>query len=116
LETKDQDEILPQDEDEERSPAQNASNPFAGLGGSGGMPDLASLMNNPMIMQMAQQMMANGGLDNLMSNPALRNMADNFSRGGGLPNMNEMLNDPTLRNMAEQFGRGGGLGRGSGGR
>jgi small glutamine-rich tetratricopeptide repeat-containing protein alpha len=66
-ETKDQDEIIPQDEDDDRSPAQNASsNPFAGLGGGGGMPDLASLMNNPMIMQMAQQMMANGGLESLM--------------------------------------------------
>ncbi len=45
-----------------------------GAGGGGGMPDLASLMNNPMMMQMAQQMMANGGLDRLMSNPSVANM------------------------------------------
>ena len=48
-----------------------------GLGGGsagGGMPDLASMMNNPMMMQMAQQMMANGGLERLMQNPALANM------------------------------------------
>ncbi|KAG9119538.1 hypothetical protein FRC07_005395 [Ceratobasidium sp. 392] len=44
-------------------------------GGGGGMPDLASMLNNPQMMQMAQQMMANGGLDQLMSNPAIRNMA-----------------------------------------
>ena len=43
-------------------------------GGAGGMPDLGSLMNNPMMMQMAQQMMANGGLERLMSNPGIANM------------------------------------------
>ena len=46
-------------------------------GGGGGMPDLASLMNNPMMMQMAQQMMANGGLERLMSNPGVANMVIN---------------------------------------
>ena len=46
-----------------------------GAGGAGGgMPDLATLMNNPMMMQMAQQMMQNGGLERLMQNPALSNM------------------------------------------
>jgi small glutamine-rich tetratricopeptide repeat-containing protein alpha len=45
-----------------------------GGGGAGGTPDLAGLMNNPAMMQMAQQMMANGGLERLMSNPAVANM------------------------------------------
>lgn len=45
-----------------------------GGGGAGGMPDLASMMNNPMLMQMAQNMMANGGMEELMRNPALQNM------------------------------------------
>lgn len=36
-----------------------------GGGGGGGMPDLASMMNNPALMQMANNMMANGGLENL---------------------------------------------------
>jgi small glutamine-rich tetratricopeptide repeat-containing protein alpha len=45
-----------------------------GGGGAGGTPDLASMMNNPAMMQMAQQMMANGGLERLMSNPAVANM------------------------------------------
>ena len=35
-------------------------------GGAGGMPDLSALMNNPMIAQMAQNMMANGGLEQMM--------------------------------------------------
>jgi small glutamine-rich tetratricopeptide repeat-containing protein alpha len=48
--------------------------------GAGGMPDLASLMNNPAMMQMAQQMMANGGLERLMSNPAVANMVSYIDR------------------------------------
>lgn len=47
---------------------------MGGGGGAGGTPDLASLMNNPAMMQMAQQMMANGGLERLMSNPAVAGM------------------------------------------
>jgi hypothetical protein len=42
--------------------------------GAGGMPDLASMMSNPAVMQMAQQMMANGGLERLMSNQGVSNM------------------------------------------
>lgn len=48
--------------------------------GAGGMPDLAGLMNNPAMMQMAQQMMANGGLERLMSNPAVANMVSYIDR------------------------------------
>ena len=48
-------------------------------GGQGGFPDLASLMNNPAMMQMAQQMMANGGLEGLMGNPAVQNMVSIIS-------------------------------------
>lgn len=45
-----------------------------GGGGGGGMPDLASMMSNPQMMAMAQQMMSNGGLANLMQNPAIANV------------------------------------------
>lgn len=38
------------------------------------MPDIAAMMQNPTMMEMAQQMMANGGLERLMSNPAVANM------------------------------------------
>jgi len=40
---------------------------FPGMGaGAGGMPDLSAMMNNPMIAQMAQSMMQNGGLEQMM--------------------------------------------------
>ncbi|KAH7915145.1 TPR-like protein [Hygrophoropsis aurantiaca] len=77
-------------------------------GGAGGMPDIASLMNNPAMMQMAQQMMANGGLANLMSNPSVANMMERMQSGGGMPSMEEIMGDPTLRNLANQFGPGAG--------
>ena len=63
--------------DENFSSAQSGSSPNSGaglgnmadmlgeMGGGGGMPDLAGMMNNPMFMQMAQNMMANGGLESL---------------------------------------------------
>lgn len=51
-----------------------------GGGGAGGMPDIASLLQNPAMMQMAQQMMGNGGLEKLMENPMLKGMV--CSAGG----------------------------------
>ncbi|KAG2155484.1 TPR-like protein [Suillus clintonianus] len=73
---------------------------MGGMGGAGGgMPDLASLMNNPMMMQMAQQMMANGGMERLMSNPNVANMMNRMQSGGGTPSMEELMADPELRNM-----------------
>ena len=63
-----------------------ASNPAPGLGGmadmmrnmgmgsNAGMPDLSSIMNNPQLMAMAQQMAANGGLTNLLQNPRVADM------------------------------------------
>jgi len=47
----------------------------AGAGGGG----LSDLMNNPMMMQMAQQMMGNGGLERLMQNPSVANMVGHSS-------------------------------------
>lgn len=48
---------------------------LGGMGrGGGGMPDIANMMNNPAIMQMAQGLMANGGMERLMQNPALAGM------------------------------------------
>lgn len=54
-----------------------------GGGGAGGGPgglDLAGLMSNPAIRNMAQSMMANGGLENLMRNPALNDMVQSWLR------------------------------------
>lgn len=70
--------------------ASNESSTRAGNAGSssgastGGLPnlgnlDFASLMNNPAIMNMAQEMMKNPeALNNLMNNPAIANMAKNI--------------------------------------
>ncbi|KAF8168229.1 hypothetical protein B0H34DRAFT_779630 [Crassisporium funariophilum] len=71
-----------------------------GVGGpGGGMPDLASLMNNPQLMAMAQQMAANGGLASMMQNPAVANMMGRVQSGGGLPSMDELMSDPSLRDL-----------------
>jgi small glutamine-rich tetratricopeptide repeat-containing protein alpha len=74
-----------------------------GGGGGGGMPDLANLMNNPQFMGMAQQLMANGGLDSLMQNPSVASMMDRL-QSGNMPSMEEVMADPTLRQLANQFG------------
>ena len=50
-----------------------------GPGGAGGAGGLAGMLNNPMMMQMAQQMMANGGLERLMQNPSVANMVGHSS-------------------------------------
>jgi small glutamine-rich tetratricopeptide repeat-containing protein alpha len=89
-----------------------------GGAGAGGMPDLAGMMNNPAMMQMAQQMMANGGMERLMSNPAVANMVNyiesdrcviallilpfqmgRLNSGGDLPSMQELMADPALRDL-----------------
>ena len=54
-----------------------------GSGGGGGMPDLAGLMNNPMMAQMAQNLMSNPEqMQGLMQNPQVRAMAERFGLGG----------------------------------
>jgi small glutamine-rich tetratricopeptide repeat-containing protein alpha len=88
-----------------------------GGGAGGGMPDLSSILNNPQMMQAAQAMMANGGMERLMSNPSVANMVQFRARrsrhgkadacvqmnrmqsGGGMPNMSELMQDPELRNL-----------------
>ncbi|KAK1067408.1 Small glutamine-rich tetratricopeptide repeat-containing protein 2 [Friedmanniomyces endolithicus] len=109
----------------------------AGGAGGGGMPDLGSIMQNPMMRQMAQNMMSNPEMmSNIMNNPQLRNMASRFGGGGGgaaggeagsgggggMPDLSAMMNDPNLAEMARNFmggmggaGAGRGAGRGAGG-
>ncbi|TFY80187.1 hypothetical protein EWM64_g3825 [Hericium alpestre] len=57
---------------------------------------------------MAQQMMANGGMEQLMSNPSVANMMERVRSGGGMPSMEELMTDPTLSGLASQFGAGAG--------
>jgi len=95
-------------------------------GGGGGMPDLGALMQNPMMRQMAQNLMSNPDMmNNIMSNPQLRDMASRFGGGGaggaggagGMPDLSEMMNDPSIAEMARNFmgGMGGAPGAGRGG-
>ncbi len=59
------------------------------MGGSrGGMPDLASFMNNPQLMAMAQQMAADGGLEQLMGNPTVANMVSVICRAVNMNYLN----------------------------
>ncbi|KAJ2850097.1 Small glutamine-rich tetratricopeptide repeat-containing protein 2 [Coemansia brasiliensis] len=71
-------------------------------GSSGGF-DLASLMNNPALMNMAQSMMANGGLEQLMSNPAISRMAESFRNSGQTPSMSDIMNNPEMMEMARNL-------------
>ncbi|KAG8220064.1 putative stress-induced protein STI1 [Butyriboletus roseoflavus] len=98
--------LMPEDQLRSSSPSSNSARPdatpnMAGMadmfGGGGGMPNLANMMNNPM-MQMAQQLMANGGLERLMSNPAVANMMGRV-QNGQMPSMEELMSDPSLRDL-----------------
>lgn len=73
----------------------------AGRGaGGGGMPDFASIMNNPMFASMAQNLMSNPEMmNNLMSNPRLREMANQFGSGGGMPDIGSLMSDPNIEEM-----------------
>ncbi|KAI9255177.1 hypothetical protein BDA99DRAFT_442302 [Phascolomyces articulosus] len=93
--------------------------------GAGGMPDFASLLNNPQLMNMAQQMMQSGALDQIMNNPNLARMAQNMMGGGGGGNdgaggapggagLADMLNNPEMMEMARQFMGGGNNGNNNG--
>ncbi|KAL3427833.1 TPR domain containing protein [Phlyctema vagabunda] len=108
---------------------------FGGGGGGrggGGMPDLSSIMSNPMFASMAQNLMSNPDMmNNLMSNPRLREMASQFgggaggeggaggaAGGGGMPDLSSLMQDPNIaemaRNMMGGAGAGAGAGRGAG--
>lgn len=83
---------------------------LGGAGGAGGMPNIGDMLNNPQLMQYAQQMMSNpGALQNLMSNPAVQQMASQFGLGGqdgSGPDLSSLLNNPALQNLANSFGQG----------
>lgn len=74
-------------------------------GGGGGMPDLSSIMNNPMFASMAQNIMRNpDALSGIMSNPTIQNMMNNRREGGGggMPDMSQiqqMMQDPAIANL-----------------
>lgn len=74
---------------------------FSSMFGGGGMPNFAEMMNNPQLMEAAQNLMSNpSALQGLMNNPAVRQMAESMGGQGGLDNL---MNNPMLQNMAKQF-------------
>jgi small glutamine-rich tetratricopeptide repeat-containing protein alpha len=75
------------------------------------MPDLGALMQNPMMRQMASQMMSNPEMmNNLMSRFG---GAGGAGGAGGMPDLSSMMNDPAIAEMARNFMGGmGGAGRG----
>lgn len=88
---------------------------LGGGGGAGGMPDIGALMQNPMMRQMASQMMSNPEMmNNLMSR--FGGGAGGAGGAGGMPDLSSMMNDPAIAEMARNFmggmGGQGGAGRG----
>ncbi|OCK76464.1 TPR-like protein [Lepidopterella palustris CBS 459.81] len=95
---------------------------FGGGGAGGGMPDFSSMMQNPMVQQMAQRVMQNPDmLSSMMSDPRIAQMAERFGaggrgggEGGGMPDLSSLMNDPNIADMARNFmGGAGGAGRGA---
>lgn len=80
---------------------------------------LGGLLNNPQVMQAAQQMMQNpqamNQMERMMQNPNVRQMAEKFTGGNGTPNLNDIMNNPALRDMAGNLFGGAGGGTSPGG-
>lgn len=91
----------PDDDDDDGGDDGDVGSPLGARGaGAGGMPDLASLMGNPMVAQM-------------MANPQMRAMAQQMMSD---PNaMANLMNNPMLQSMMGGMGGGGGAGAGRGG-
>jgi small glutamine-rich tetratricopeptide repeat-containing protein alpha len=71
-----------------------------GAGGGGG-PDLSGLLNNPMLMNMAQQMASSGAFNDIMNNPRMREMAQQMMSGER--NIGDIMSDPEVQNMYPPF-------------
>jgi small glutamine-rich tetratricopeptide repeat-containing protein alpha len=70
---------------------------LGGGAGGGGGPDLSSLLNNPMLMNMAQQMASSGALGDIMNNPRMNEMAQQMMSGER--NLGDLMSDPDVQNM-----------------
>lgn len=104
------------------TPASSGAGAGAGAGGlpdfssmfGGGMPSLGDMMNNPQVMQAAQEMMSNPqAMQNLLSNPAVKQMASQFGLGGGAnggPDLSGLMNNPMLSSFLGGAGGAGGAG------
>ncbi|SPO03994.1 uncharacterized protein DNG_06677 [Cephalotrichum gorgonifer] len=73
-----------------------------GAGGAAGM-DFASILSNPMFQNMAQGLMSNPDMmASLMNNPRLREMANQMGGGGGggMPDLSSLMADPNIAELA----------------
>jgi small glutamine-rich tetratricopeptide repeat-containing protein alpha len=70
---------------------------LGGGAGRGGGPDLSGLLNNPMLMNMAQQMASSGALGDIMNNPRMAEMAQQMMSGER--NLGDLMSDPDVQNM-----------------
>ncbi|KAJ3148269.1 hypothetical protein HDU89_004866 [Geranomyces variabilis] len=89
------------------SPAAAQSNaPASRAPGGGGMPDIASLMNNPNLMSMAANMMNNPAISSMLQNPAFTQMAQSMMSD---PNaLSQLMSNPEMAAMAQNMMGGGG--------
>ncbi|KAJ3150059.1 hypothetical protein HDU86_006783 [Geranomyces michiganensis] len=76
-------------------------------GGAGGMPDIASLMNNPNLMSMAANMMNNPAISSMLQNPAFTQMAQSMMSD---PNaLSQLMSNPEMAAMAQNMMQSGGM-------
>lgn len=80
-----------------------------GAGGKGGF-DFASMMNNPMVQQMASKLMSDpnamSSLQGLMGSGAGKKAKDDLA-AGKMPDFSELANDPSIQEMYRKFTGGG---------
>jgi len=89
-----------------------------GAGGAGGMPDFGAMMQNPMMRQMASNLMSDpSALSGMLNNPRLKDMFSGAggAGGGGMPDIGSLMQDPSIMEMAKNLMGGAGGAGGAGG-
>lgn len=75
---------------------------FGGGSPGGGMPSMADMMQNPMMRQMASNLMSNpDALSGMLNNPRLKEMMSGAGGGGGggMPDLGSLMQDPSIMEM-----------------
>eukprot|EP01095_Lingulamoeba_sp_RSL-Kostka_P011874 TRINITY_DN4621_c0_g1_i1.p1 TRINITY_DN4621_c0_g1~~TRINITY_DN4621_c0_g1_i1.p1 ORF type:complete len:395 (+),score=169.46 TRINITY_DN4621_c0_g1_i1:160-1344(+) len=76
----------------QQQPQQPDFSSFANMfGGNGGGPNLSNILNDPNIMNVAQNMMQNPAFSDILQNPAVMNMAENMMQNPGA--LNNLVNN-----------------------
>jgi small glutamine-rich tetratricopeptide repeat-containing protein alpha len=82
----------------------NLAGMFGNASPGGGMPSVSEMMQNPMMRQMASNLMSNPDmLSNMMNNPRLKDMfggaGGGGGGGGGMPDIGSLMQDPSIMEM-----------------